>query len=51
MQRELEELLSKQKNEKKLNEDFFRKEPVPLQIRKYIAEKCEKEEKASKPKK
>jgi hypothetical protein len=49
MQRELEELYNKEKAEKKSKEEFSKKEPVPLQIRKYIAEKCAKDEK-SKPK-
>jgi len=49
MKRELEKLFKKEVVEEKSKEEYFRKEPVPSLIRKYLAEKCEKEKEPYKP--
>ena len=45
MQRELERLYNKEEVKRRTKEDFISKEPVPLQIKKYLAEKYAKESK------
>lgn len=45
MQRELEKLYNKEEVDRRSKEEFIKREPVPLQIKKYIVEEMRKENK------